>query len=60
MVVRVRECDKDLVKEAIEGAKSKFKDNFPKINVPTVVIDTQKFLPPPPPENGKDEESDAW
>lgn len=59
VVVRVREVDKDLVKESAEAAKSKFKDNFPGIAVPTLVIDTKSYLAPPP--SGKnEEESDSW
>lgn len=54
VVVRVREVDKDLVKESAEAAKSKFKDNFPGIAVPTLVIDTKSYLAPPP--SGKNEE----
>ena len=59
VVVRVRECDKDLVKEAVDGAKSKFQETF-KGKTVTVSIDTEKYLAPPPSEKNGEEESDAW
>lgn len=60
VVIRVREVDKDLAKEAVEGAKSKFKEAFKGAQAPNISIDSQKYLPPPPSENNHDDEADSW
>ena len=59
VVVRVRECDKDLVKEAAEGAKTKFKEAF-KGTTCNVTIDSSRYLPPPPSGKDHDEAADSW
>lgn len=45
VLVKVREADQSLAKEAIEAAKSKFKDAFGK-DAPSASLDTKNFLPP--------------
>lgn len=45
VIVKVREADQGLAKEAIEEARRKFKDAFGK-DGPTANLDTKNFLPP--------------
>ena len=58
MTVKVREADQGLAKDAIESAKSKFKDAFGK-DAPSATLDTKTFLPPA--GDGKEgEEENSW
>ncbi|KAK9786795.1 hypothetical protein WJX73_001527 [Symbiochloris irregularis] len=58
VVVRVRECDKELVKEAAEGAKTKFKEAF-KGATCNITVDSSNYLPPPPSGKDHDEAADS-
>lgn len=58
VIVKVREADQSLAKEAIEAAKSKFKDAFGK-DAPSASLDTKNFLPAA--GDGKEgEEENSW
>ena len=58
VIVKVREADQSLANEAIEAAKSKFKDAFGK-DAPSASLDTKNFLPAA--GDGKEgEEENSW
>lgn len=58
VIVKVREADQSLAEEAIEAAKSKFKDAFGK-DAPAASLDTKNFLPAA--GDGKEgEEENSW
>ena len=58
VIVKVREADQGLAKEALEAARSKFKDAFGK-DAPEASIETKTFLPPA--NSGKEgEEENSW
>lgn len=58
VTVKVREADQGLAKEAIESAKSKYKDAFGK-DAPSATLDTKNFLAPA--GDGKEgEEENSW
>lgn len=56
VTVKVREADQGLAKEAIESARSKYKDAFSR-DGPTANVDTQTFLPAGP--TGKEGEAES-
>ena len=58
VTVKVREADQGLAKEAIESARSKYKDAFKK-DGPTASVDTRNFLPAGPTGNEGEAES-SW
>ena len=45
VVVKVRQADQSLAKDAIEAAGNKFKDAFGK-DGPSATLDSKNFLPP--------------
>ena len=45
VVVKVREADQGVAKDAIEAARTKYKDAFGK-DGPDATLDTKTFLPP--------------
>ena len=58
VVVKVREADQSLTKDALEAARSKYKDTFGR-DGPETSLDTQNFLPPA--GTGKEgEEENSW
>lgn len=58
MTVKVREADQGIAKEALESARSKYKDAF-KREGPTANLDAQNFLPAGP-TGSEGEDENSW